>query len=323
MNILQQFENEVRSPGAIAWLWIPLVLFATVAQTARNAAQRSLTAEAGTIGATLARFLYALPLAITLVIATECFSSNVPRASTFSTTFFLWLGVGAVSQVAATAFLLAAMKQRNFVVAVTYSKTEILQVAVIGALVLHEIPNMLTISAMLLAMSGVVLLSLPALHATNSDHVNTSSSPAVTYGIFSGTAFALAAVGYRKAGLDLSAAGTLPVWIVSAWSVFWAQVLQSVLLTAWLYFRDKPSLLAVFRLWRVSMLAGSAGAFASFAWFAAYVLHSAAEVRTLGMTEVIFSYFVSRRFLKEDVSRAEKIGLALVICGVAAVCFVS
>ena len=46
-----------------AWLWIPITIWAAFAQTLRNAAQRHLTAELGTLGATLIRFLYGLPFA--------------------------------------------------------------------------------------------------------------------------------------------------------------------------------------------------------------------------------------------------------------------
>ena len=46
------------------WLWIPVTVWAAFAQTLRNAAQRSLTAELGTLGATLVRFLYGLPFAL-------------------------------------------------------------------------------------------------------------------------------------------------------------------------------------------------------------------------------------------------------------------
>lgn len=48
---------------APAWLWLPIVLWAARAQTARNALQRSLVAQAGTLGATLSRFLYGIPFA--------------------------------------------------------------------------------------------------------------------------------------------------------------------------------------------------------------------------------------------------------------------
>ena len=39
------------------WLWIPITIFAALAQTVRNAAQRHLTPILGTLGATLVRFL--------------------------------------------------------------------------------------------------------------------------------------------------------------------------------------------------------------------------------------------------------------------------
>ena len=45
-----------------AWLWIPVTIWAAFAQTIRNAAQRHLTAELGTLGATLVRFLYGMPV---------------------------------------------------------------------------------------------------------------------------------------------------------------------------------------------------------------------------------------------------------------------
>ena len=52
----------------MTYAWIPIVLWAALAQTARNAAQRSLVAQAGTLGATLARFLYGLPFAAAWVL---------------------------------------------------------------------------------------------------------------------------------------------------------------------------------------------------------------------------------------------------------------
>ena len=48
--------------SAPSWLWIPLTLFAAAAQTVRNTAQRRLVDELGTLGATLVRFLYGMPL---------------------------------------------------------------------------------------------------------------------------------------------------------------------------------------------------------------------------------------------------------------------
>ena len=46
-----------------SWLWIPITLWAAFAQSLRNAAQRHLTRELGTLGATSVRFVYGLPFA--------------------------------------------------------------------------------------------------------------------------------------------------------------------------------------------------------------------------------------------------------------------
>jgi hypothetical protein len=55
------------------YLWIPVVLFAAAAQTVRNTARRSLTAQVGTLPATLVRFLYGLPFAALYLLALYLF----------------------------------------------------------------------------------------------------------------------------------------------------------------------------------------------------------------------------------------------------------
>ena len=47
-------------------LWIALTIAAAPLQVARNALQRGLVEEAGPWGATLVRFLFGLPFALTL-----------------------------------------------------------------------------------------------------------------------------------------------------------------------------------------------------------------------------------------------------------------
>jgi drug/metabolite transporter (DMT)-like permease len=60
------------------------------------------------------------------------------------------------------------------------------------------------------------------------------------------------------------------------------------------------------------------GALASIGWFTAFALTTAANVRTLGLAEVVFSYLVSRRLLREKLAPLETLGLALVIAGLLA-----
>jgi drug/metabolite transporter (DMT)-like permease len=294
----------VNSADALPWLWVPIVLAAALAQTARNAAQRSLVASAGTLGATLARVLYGLPFAAAWVLLVH--RGPLPD---FAPAYAGWLLLGAAGQLAATAFMLAAMKQRNFVVGAAFSKTDALQVALFGVLLLREFPGWITVAAMLIATAGVVLLSLPQKGAATTGW----SGAAAAYGLASGAGFALSAVGYRGAALELP--GVSP-WLIGAWGVLWAQAAQTIVLGGWLAWRSPAALRATATAWRVSTLAGLTGAAASVGWFTAFALTTAANVRTLGMVEVVFSYLVSHRLMREKLSRLERAGLVLVALGI-------
>jgi drug/metabolite transporter (DMT)-like permease len=295
------------------WLWVPITLWAALAQTGRNAAQRSLVAQAGTLGATLARFLYGIPFAAAWVLLLHELPATAAPLPAFHAGYFAWLLLGALGQLAATAFLLAAMKQRNFVIGVAYSKTDALQVALFGALFLRELPGSMTMVAMALATAGVVMLSLPQKGAALEGRPWTSA--AAWYGLASGAGFALSAVGYRGAALQIPQTSA---WLSGAWGVLLAQALQAVLLVGWLAWRAPEALRATVRAWRVSTVAGALGALASIGWFTAFALTTAANVRTLGMVEVVFSYLVSRRLLREKLAPAEQGGLALVVAGLLA-----
>ena len=85
------------------WLWIPITIWAAFAQTLRNAAQRHLISDLGTLGATLVRFLYGLPFALLWLILVAILGDfSLPKVN-FS--FFCWVLEGAVMQMAATALL--------------------------------------------------------------------------------------------------------------------------------------------------------------------------------------------------------------------------
>jgi drug/metabolite transporter (DMT)-like permease len=301
----------------VSWVWVPIVVWAAFAQTLRNTAQRSLVAQAGTLGATLARFYYGLPFAAAWVALLHLLPATRQPLPQFSASYFAWVALGAAAQLAATALLLAAMKQRNFVVGVAYSKTDALQVALFGTLFLRELPGWFTLAAIALATAGVVMLSLPPKAQAVTAGARAWTGRAAWLGLASGAAFALSAVGYRGASLELPGSSA---WLVGAWGVLWAQAMQTATLGGWLAWRSPESLRALTRAWRVSLGAGFAGALASIGWFTAFALTSAANVRTVGMVEVIFSYLVSRRWMDEHLSGTDRAGLLLVLAGIGALC---
>jgi multidrug transporter EmrE-like cation transporter len=197
------------------------------------------------------------------------------------------LSVGAGAQLAATAFLIAAMEQRSFVVAVAYSKTEIIQIALYSLVLLGERLSIPTAVAIVLASVGVVLLSVKP-SAERQRAMASWFSPAATLGLASGAGFALSAVGYRGAALALDPA--LP-WVAAIYSLVWAQAIQSVLLGGYLAVRDRAGLRKVMMQWRVSALAGGIGRLDD---------HVAAEIGDLA-PELSFSQMVvGQRFLEPD-----------------------
>lgn len=289
------------------WLWIPVTLWAALAQTVRNAAQRSLTAELGTLGATLVRFLYGLPFAALWLFAVDFFvQEELPQANL---KFLLWVTLGAVCQIAATALLLRTMEERNFALGVAYSKSEVVQVALFGFAFLGDPVSAPLALAVASGTLGVLLLSPQGLR------LGWATRPALL-GLASGAGFALASVGYRGAALALPGAGFL---IAAAFTLLTAQALQTALLGGFLLIRNPAAVIKAAKQWRRSLLAGFMGAAASAGWFTGFALEPAAHVRTLGLAELVFSYAVSLRLFRERLRPRELAGMALLALGVAAI----
>jgi drug/metabolite transporter (DMT)-like permease len=292
------------------WLWIPITLWAALAQTLRNAAQRHLTKELGTLGATLVRFLYGLPFAALWLITVHAvgeFALPAPNRA-----FAWWVSLGSVSQIVATALLLRVMAERNFALGVAYSKTELLLVAAFGFAFLADRITALTAVAIALGTAGVLLLS-PAdrKRPVRSMLTGWTTRPALL-GLGCGACFALSAVCYRGAALALHGTTFL---MAAAYSLVAAQLLQTVLLVGWLLLRDSMVIARVFRAWRASLFAGFMGAAASAGWFTAMAIQPVASVRTLGLVELLFSYVVSRRIFRERLSPLEIAGIGVLTLG--------
>lgn len=285
-------------------LWIPITVFAAFAQTIRNAAQRHLVTELGTLGATLVRFLYGVPFAgLWLAGVLEFQHAALPA---LNAGFALGLVVGALGQIGAMALLLTVMEQRNFALGVAYSKSEVLQVAIFGLAFLGDPLSLGAALAVALGTAGVVLLS--------GGWRTAWSARTAMLGLACGALFAISAVGYR--GGELALPGVSFV-VVGAVTLFAAQVLQSALLLAWLAWRQRGVIGRVLRAWRFSLLAGFMGAAASAGWFTAFAIEPVAHVRTLGLAELFFSYAISRKVFRERLTAAELAGMALLAAGVA------
>jgi drug/metabolite transporter (DMT)-like permease len=286
------------------WLWVLFTVIAAASQTIRNATQRSLTATLGTAGATHVRFLFGFPFAlIFLGLVMIASGAAIPRPPMI---FWAWIADGAVAQIAATALMLAAMNDRSFVVVYAYIKTEPVQVALFGLVLLGDVVTPLMALAILVATCGVVLTGLrPGA---------TAELRPTLLGLASGAMFGLSATGFRGAILSLG----LPNYLMAAtFTMTVGLLVQVILLSLYLSLREPSVMRAIVKAWKPSLLAGFLGAFASQFWFLAFALASAASVRTLALIEVLFAQAIARLVFKQQITQREASGIAMIVIGVA------
>jgi drug/metabolite transporter (DMT)-like permease len=286
------------------FLWVAFTVVAAAGQTARNAMQRELTASLGAVGATHVRFLVGFPFALLFLLIVALFTgSALPHPNAL---FWLWIVSGALTQIGGTALMLLTMTERSFVVTVAYLKTEPLFVAGLGLLFLHDPLTPGMVASILLAIAGVVLISLRA-------EANPGSGlrPAL-FGLAAGGLFAISAIGYRGAILALHQSGYL---MPATFALSVGLVVQATVLSLYLALSKPTVLRAIFRLWRPSLFAGFMGSAASEFWFLAFALATAASVRTLGLIDVLFAQMVSHVLFRQKTTLREAIGIVLLVAG--------
>lgn len=291
------------------WLWIVFTVLAALAQTFRNATQRNLTTQLGAAAATHVRFLFGLPFSV-LILAVLMFATGQPPVKP-SWLSLAWMTFGALGQILGTALMLTAMTGRSFVVTIAYTKTEPVQVALFGIVILSDTLTVPLVAAILVATTGVMMMAWPAHAATNGDRW-TRMWPAVL-GIASGACFALAAISFRGAILSLHSDNFI---MAATTTVTIGLALQTAMLSAWLIVLDPRALVEIMRAWRPSVGAGLLGAVASELWYLAFAIESAARVRTLALVEILFAQMVSRNLMRQRTSAKDLVGIALVVVGV-------
>jgi drug/metabolite transporter (DMT)-like permease len=285
------------------WLWAVFTIIAAFAQTVRNAMQRELTASLGTVGATHVRFLFGFPFVLLSLAGIMMISgAGLPRPGWV---FWPWVLDGALAQIAATALMLAAMNDRSFVVTIAYIKTEPVQVALFGFVLLGDVVTLPMAVAILMATAGVIVMSVKA--------GVKGGGKATFLGLASGAMFGLSAIGYRGAILSLADVSYV---MAATFTLAVGLVMQAALLSLYLWLRDRAVLAAIVREWRPSLFAGFMGAFASQFWFLAFALATAASVRTLALVEVLFAQAISRFAFGQPTSKREALGIVLIVLGV-------
>ena len=293
------------------FLWIPVTIAAAFFQNLRSSLQRHLKGKLSDMGATYVRFAFAWPFAVIwLALLVLGFNLDLPQPNL---AFVAWVIAGSVTQIVFTFLLIWLFSYSNFAVGTTLSKTEVLQVALLEAILLREAVTPLAAGAIVVSSIGVLTLSAGKDRLTFGNLFRGLGQKSTLIGLASGFFLGASSVLFRGAALSLHHDSLLTS---AAFTLVLATLLQTVLVTIWLMIFEKGQISSVVANWRVAATVGFAGWIASICWFTAFTLTNAAYVRALGQVELVFTFLVSVLFFREKVTRAEIGGAVLLASGI-------
>lgn len=296
--------------NALPDLWILVSLAAAAFQTVRFMLQKYLaTATLSAAGATFARFLYSMPF-IWVLLGVYLWVAGKPLPVP-GLAFWGFGMLGAAAQILATVCVVMLFKQRNFAVGITFKKTEVIQTVLVGWLLLGEGVSGIGFAAIALGILGLLLLSGGP--EARGFRLRDLGNRASGLGIASGVLFAISAVSYRGASLDVAEADPVLRAAVTLAAVVG---MQTLMMLVWLRLREPGQIGAVWAARRVALWIGLMSMGGSLCWFIAFTLQNAAYVKALGQVELIMSVAASTLFFRERISGREWAGMAVLVCSI-------
>ncbi len=279
--------------------WVLFTLAAVILQTIRNALQSQLSAHVSTVGVTLARFLFAVPIALLYLALLNLLSAQaLPH---FSHQYILLVSVAALSQIAATALMVQLFKQKNFAVGAGLAKSEALVAGIIGTVFFGSYLSPL-------GWLGIVIGGLAVFVLSGSSSRGQLSAKTVLIGLACGTCFALTSLLVREASHLLA----IPFPHSAAWVLLWVLCIQTCVLLIYIAKYDRQTF-SKLRAQAITTLATSTtSCLGSICWFSAMALQHVAYVKTVGQLEVLFTLLIATYWLKHKVQKHELIGLLLI-----------
>lgn len=271
-------------------------------QAWRNAFQKQLSTTVDVYGVTLARFIFALPLALIYISCLYHFQP-VTDSVHFNLRFAIYVLIAALSQIAATALMVQLFKQKNYAIGVGLAKSEAVLAAIIAVVFLSD-------HLSLLGWFGVAVGGFAVFLMSKGRDFSDFSVPTLCIGIGSGLCFAITSLLVREASLELD---NLPFIHRAAWVLLMVIGTQCFLLLMYLGIFRRATLWAMWQRIGLTFRVSLCSFLASLGWFSAMSMQSVPIVKTLGQVEIIFSMLISAYFFKEKLARAEHLGIVLVV----------
>lgn len=280
-------------------MWIMFTFLAAFMQAWRNAFQSKLSKEVSVAGVTLARFIWAGPIAACYLYGLHQYQpSALPE---FTRTFWGFV-IGASSmQILATGLMVKLFKMQNFAIGAGLAKSEALVAAILGVLFFGT-------QLSLLGWIGVVIGGLAIMLLSSKQGFKQLSVKTVLLGLACGSAFALTSLWVREASLTLQG----PFTHRAAWVLLWVIGLQTIVLIGYLLAKDKSTLAALWQRPTLTLSISITSCIGSIGWFSAMSLQAVPYVKTLGQIEVFFTMMIAVFWLKDKVKINDVAGLILI-----------
>ena len=295
--------------------WIIVTVFAAFFQNLRSGIQKNLNKEISLVASTYVRFIFCLPFAFILYIlyfqGFDVFHETLQQKN-----FLLFILLASIAQIFFTFLLLYSFQFSNFIIGTTLSKTEVVQIAILETIILHDSFNFWTIIGIIISTIGVLVFS-----TKNKDMIiKNLSSKSTMVGLACGFLLASSVTFYRAATLSLVNFDSKFEMALS--TLFVGVLIQSIILTIYLLYFEKSEFKKMYQNKFQCISAGFCGFVTTLSWFYAFALVQAASVRAVGQIELLFSYIASRYYFKEKIKFIEIIGIIIFAIGIVVILLV-
>lgn len=284
--------------------WVLFTLLAAFMQAWRNAFQKQLSTTVDVYGVTLARFIFAVPFALSYL---GYLYWQFPQQATveFSNLYWMYIVIAGLSQIAATSLMVLLFKLKNYAIGVGLAKSEAILAAVIAVIFLSEQLSLFAWCGVALGGFAVFLLS------KGKDAKQALSFKTLLLGLGSGLCFAITSLLVREASLELDQLSSTvhrAAWVLATVISF-----QCIIMLLYLLVFSRSTLFAMWQRVGLVFRVSICSFVASLGWFTAMSMQSVAIVKTLGQIEILFSLLISIYFFKEKLVKNEHLGLLLVV----------
>jgi drug/metabolite transporter (DMT)-like permease len=289
--------------------WILVTIFAAFFQNLRSSLQKNLNKDMSLVASTYVRFAFCLPFSFILYFS-YFQNFDMVHFTIQQDNFLFYIFLAAISQILFTFLLLYSFQFSNFIVGTTLSKTEVVQIAILEIIILHDRFNFLTILGIIISTIGVFIFSTKDRNVILKNLLSKST----LVGLACGFLLALSVVAFRAAALSLM--DLKSSFEMALNTLFFGVLIQTFILTIYIFLFEKEQFKKIYQNKKQCLVTGFCGFIATLSWFYVFTLMQAAIVRAVGQIELLFSFISSRYYFKEKIRLIEIIGIIVFAIGV-------